>query len=275
MKSLYNNDIRSTNKVTNLLFFAVFLSQLFLLSCHSRKKVDDFKPMKPTGNQYCAHDAGGHWALEMDIYGDFSFYDFTNSFEIQTKTPDYIGKKEGVKQKLEWNMISGKESEQKVRFTILQENCFNFGFANNPFILEVFHDGAIIYQMSGCGTFHDQMFQEGSYTLMTVNDKGAQEYYKLTEPVVLKLEKTKTSNLINGRLACRYWQGAMRLLDKTMSINFNIHPTSDCKEGPELTKCMEDMGNSNYVFDFTKDPKKGTQLTLSDKNHTFVFVKKD
>ena len=85
MKSLYNNDIRSTNKVTNLLFFAVFLSQLFLLSCHSRKKVDDFKPMKPTGNQYWAHDAGGHWALEMDIYGDFSFYDFTNSFEIQTR----------------------------------------------------------------------------------------------------------------------------------------------------------------------------------------------
>ncbi len=229
--------------------------------------------MKPTGTIYSAYGFSGEFALEMDLNGDFFFQDYVTGFEVECKSSEYIGKKESYKQKLIWNMFSGKDLEQEVKLTVLQENCHNFGFINNPFILEVYHDGALIYRRGACGTFHDPMTLHGKYTMLTVNGKEAKEFYKLKELPNLEITKTKTSNMIHGRLACRYWQGDFKLLDKTMSINYNIHPTDDCTESPALTDYMEAVGNKRYLFEVHKDAKKRTVLTLSDKYDTFVFIK--
>jgi len=262
---------------TRVLMLAAFFSLgSVLFSCHKRNtNTSFFKPMKPTGTMYSAYGLSGEFALEMDLNGDFFFQDFVTGFEFSCKSSEYIGKKESYKQKLIWNMFSGKELEQEVRFTVLQENCHNFGFINNPFILEVFHDGALIYRRGACGTFHEPMPLAGKYKMLTVNGKDALAFYKLKEIPLLELIKTNTSNMIHGRFACRYWQGGFKLLDKTMYINFNIHPTDDCVETPELTNLMEAVGNKSYLFEMTKDAKRRSILTLSDKYDTFVFLKID
>ena len=255
-------------------FSLLFLLSLALFSCHKRNtNTSTFKPMKPTGSHYSAYGLSNEFALEMDLNGDFYFQDYITGFEVECKSSEYIGKKESYKQKLIWNMFAGKDLEQEVKLTVLQENCHNFGFINNPFILEVYHDGALIYRRGACGTFHYPMTLHGKYSMLTVNGKDAKEFYKLKELPNLEITKTKTSNMIHGRLACRYWQGDFKHLDKTMSINYNIHPTDDCIESPELTNYMEAVGNKQYLFEVYKDPKKRTVLSLSDKYDTFVFLK--
>lgn len=258
------------------MFGAVFILCSFMISCKNQSKpISYFKPMKPTGTMYSAYGLSGDFALEMDLNGDFFFQDYVTGFEVSCKSSEYIGKKESYKQKLIWNMFGGKELEQEVILTVLQENCHNFGFINNPFILEVFHDGALVFRKGDCGTFHYPMSLSGKYIMLTVNGKEAKSFYKLKELPILELGKTKSSNMIHGRYACRYWQGDFKLLDKTMSINFNIHPTDDCIESPEMTNLMEAVGNKRYLFEFTKDAKKRSILTLSDKYDTFVFLKID
>lgn len=254
--------------------FSSVLIGLIFSSCHNQKKnTNDFKPMKPTGSFYSAYSDEGLWALEMDLNGNFFFEDFSTGFEIQSKTTEFIGKKEGPKQKLEWNMFNGNELEQQIRFSILQENCHNFGYVNNPFILEVFHHGGLIYQLGACGTFQNQALEIGKFKLLTANGQSALSVFKLSEAPILELKKVKTSNMIHGRFACRYWQGQIKPIDLTLSINFNIHPTEDCVESPELSACMQSIGNKNYTFQFSKDAERRTILTLSDKNNIFAFLK--
>jgi len=266
---------KSWFKTSNILLSSI-IALLVFGSCHNRNKnTSDFKPMKPSGSLYSAYNENGNWALEMDLNGDFHFQDYVTGYEILCKSSEYIGKKEGYKQKLEWNMFNGKELEQEVKFTILQENCYNFGFVNNPFTLEVYHDGGLIYRLGDCGTFHNEPVVTGNFAMHTVNGKDAKEFYNLKEIPNFEIKKTKTSNMVHGRFACRFWQGQVKLLDKSMFLNYNIHPTDDCIETPELTKFAESMGNKKFLFDVSKDTKKRTLLTLSDKYDTFVFVKTD
>ncbi len=256
------------------IFGLVFVFGSLMFSCKNRNTNPIFfKPMKPTGTMYSAYGLSGEFALEMDLNGDFFFQDYVTGFEVSCKSSEYIGKKESYKQKLIWNMFGGKDLEQEVRFTVLQENCHNFGFINNPFILEVYHDGELIFRNGGCGSFHEPLPLAGKYQMLTVNGKEAKAFYKLKELPILELNKTKTSNMIHGRFACRYWQGGFKILDKTLYINYNLHPTEGCVENPEMTNLMEAVGNKSYLFEMTKDAKKRSILTLSDKYDTFVFLK--
>lgn len=256
-----------------LIVFLCFCAPLVLSSCQGNRKMESFKPMRPTGTHYAAYSMNGNWALEMELNGHFHFQDFVNGFELNAKTSEYVVKKEGYKQKLEWNMFSGKEVEQQIRFTVLQENCHNFGFVNNPFILEVFHDGGLIYRMGDCGTFHYEFPIEGTYKILTANGKDALTAYNLKEVPILDFQRTKISNMIHGRFACRFWQGDIRLLDKTISIQYNIHPTEDCIEYAELTNFMMAFGNKRFLYELSKNTKNSTILTLSNKYDTFVFLK--
>lgn len=274
MKNILN--VSQITLKTSYLLFAVLIIGLSTQSCSNRKKnASDFKPMKPSGSQYSAYDATGAWALEMELNGDFHFIDFMNDFEINSKTPEYVGKRDGYKQSLEWIMLSGKENEYKVKFTILQENCYNFGYVNNPFYLEVVFEDKVIFRLGECGTFHNDLGLNGKYTLNKVNNQEVLFRYKLEKAPILDLKKTKNSNMIHGRFACRYYQGDLKLLDNTLTVNYNIHPTPDCTEDPGLTELSELFGNKKYNYQLSTDDKKRTLLTLSDKNNTFVFVKNE
>ncbi len=227
--------------------------------------------MKPTGAYYSAYNESGNLALEMDLNGNFHFVDYVSGYEIDCKTSEYIGKKDAYKQKLEWNMFNGKELEQQVRFTVLQENCHNFGYVNNPFILEVFYDKKLLYQLGSCGTFHDDLNLVGNFTLIKHNGKEIRSFYELTELPKLELKKTPVSNMIHGRFGCRYWHGVINLLESTIALNYNIHPTADCIESPALTKLTEQFGAKKYHFQISSQPKGVVLLTLIDKYDTFVF----
>lgn len=258
----------------NRIFLQSILLVCLVSACNnSKKQARDFKPMKPSGTHYTAYCPNGTWALEMDLNGEFVFQEYLSGFEIDCKSTEYIGKKEGYKQRLEWNMFNGKELEQQVRFTVLQENCHNFGYVNNPFILEVFYDGNLLYRQGGCGTFHNKLEIEGVYNVLTVNGQDVKEFYKLNQNPSFELKKTKSSNMLYGRTACRYWNGVFNILESTISINYNIHPTADCVESYELTQFTEAFGNKQYFYKLTSDAKKGTLLTLLEKYDTFVLQK--
>lgn len=253
------------------LIFLVVLIQ----SCSGGKGIGfDFQPMKPTGTLYSAYNENGLWALEMDLYGDFVFQDFSSGLKVVCKSSDYVVKKRGFNQQMEWNMYFGGDLEKHVSLKILKENCHNFGFINNPFVLEISHDQEVIYRLGDCGSFHNDFQLDGVYELATVNRQAASSYYQLPSAPILNLKKLKTSSDIEGRLACRYFRGNIDYKEMNLSLFYNVHPTDDCSEPESQTKFMEEIGNKSFFFKSGSDPILGKTLTLSDKYNTFVFKKK-
>ena len=263
----------SARSIWMLLFFGIF-SLSTLPSCKNNKQTDSgFKMMKPTGNKYSAYCLSGNWVLEMDLNGAFCFHDFVRDYALKANTSEYHGVKESYKQKLVWNMFDGDNLEREIKFTVLQENCHNFAYVNNPFILQVYENGELIYQLGDCGTFHYEHRFVGRFKMIKANGKDAASTYKIKDIPILQIEKNAHSNMLSGRFACRFWQGDLKLLDNTMSINYNIHPTQDCIETPEITEFMETLNNKRFWFKISVDAKNRTLLTLMDKYDTFVFLK--
>jgi hypothetical protein len=230
--------------------------------------------MKPSGSLYSAYNENGLWALEMDLSGDFVFQDFTSGLKVTCQTTDYIVRKRGFNQQMEWHMYFGKDLEKEVKLIVQKDNCHNFGFVNNPFSLEIRHDGEVIYRLGDCGTFHNDLKLNGSYELLTVNRQPATTYYQIAKAPVLTLRKMDASSDTEGRLACRFFRGTIDLKEMNMSLFYNIHPTDDCSESENQTKFMEEIGNKSFFFKVENKGEMGQTLTLSDKYNTFVFKKK-
>lgn len=241
-------------------------------SCAKRKKKENTtnmtKPMRPDGNMYSAYDSEFSWALEMELDGSFSFIDFVNNIEIHCQTSTFQGIQNGNKQGLKWTMMTPDSVE--IHFTVYDQNCYNFGFNNKPFELEMRNENGVIYRIGGCGCYHQAFGFDQQYVLQTINGKDFKTQIKLTEAPKLSFQKIKTNNLIEGKLACRSWRSVINLLERSFVLNYDLAPNMECIESAELSEFMESIGNNPLHFSFSVN---NNTLTLSNKNDTFVFTK--
>jgi hypothetical protein len=241
-------------------------------SCAKRKKnkntANMTKPMRPDGNLYSAYDPEFRWALEMELEGSFSFIDFVNNIEIQCETGSFQAIQSGNKQGLKWTMMTPDSFE--IHFTIFDHNCYNFGFNNKPFELEMSNENGVLYRIGGCGCYHQEFGFNEKYVLQTINGQDFKTLTKLTEAPELSFQKIKTNNLIEGRLACRSWRSVINLLERRIFLNYDLAPNMECIESAELSEFMESIGNKPLHFSFSAN---NNTLTLSNKNDTFVFTK--
>ncbi len=268
------NAINKKSKWIFLLALIIGFSSINLLSaCAKRKKNNVMqetttKPMRPIGTMYSAYDPEYAWALEMELDGQFNFVDYNNNIEVKCEATSFSSFSENEKQGLEWIMKTADDLE--VRFRVLEENCFNFGFNNNPMIFELRNEHGVLYRVGGCGSYHNPFGFDQAYVLSTINNEDFRKESQLTEAPQITFSKIKTSSLIEGRFGCRTWRSQFNLLDRTLGINFDIYPNTDCYESPELSLFIERIGGKPYFFVFSDNNNK---LTLSDKNDTFVFLK--
>jgi hypothetical protein len=241
-------------------------------SCAKRKKNENTtnmtKPMRPDGHMYSAYDPDFAWALEMEVNGNFSFIDFVNNIEIQCESRSFQAIANGNKQGLKWTMMTSDSLE--VQLIIYDQNCYNFGFNNQPFELEMRNENGVIYRIGGCGCYHQEFGFNEKYELQTINGKDFKTATKLTEAPKLSFQKIKTNNLIEGTFACRSWRSIVNLLERSIVLNYDIAPNMECLESAELSEFMESIGNKPLHFSFSAN---NNTLTLSNKNDTFVFTK--
>lgn len=242
-----------------------------LCSCANNKnKMEETtpKPMRPHGTMYSAYDPDFSWALEIDLEGQTSFIDYDNNVETSCKTSPFTAFSENDKQGLEWHMKTDDSLDLHIR--VFEENCFNFGFNNNPLTFQLSNENGVLYRIGGCGSFHNPFgFMQG-YQLSTINNEDFRKETKLTEAPQITFSKIKTSNLIEGSFGCRTWRSHFNILNRSMGFIFDIYPNTSCYESPELSHFMERMSGKSYYFSFSDNNNK---LTLSDKNDTFVFLK--
>lgn len=255
----------------SILFLNIAVLGLGIGSCAKRQKKNKeqiTKPLRPNGSIYSSYDPQYNWALEMEIDGNFSFIDYTNNIDVHCKTSEFQSFQEENKQGLVWVMRTSDSLQ--VRVQIADANCYNFGFQNNPFVLELSNEHGVLYRVGGCGCYHPNFGFRDTYVLSTINNQDCKTSGNLSEAPQLQLSKMKTSNLIEGRFGCRTWRSQLNILERTFAFNFDLYPNMSCHESPELSQLMERMGGKPYYFLFSENNNK---LTLSDKNDTFVFIK--
>jgi hypothetical protein len=250
--------------ISNGIFFTGFSS------CAKRKnrEKNTVKPMRPSEKMYSAYDPQYNWALEMEIDGNFSFIDYTNNLDVHCKTSSFEAIQIGNKMGLKWVMQTA--DSLKVQIQIFEENCYNFGFQNNPFVFELSNEMGVLYRVGGCGSYHQAFGFNDKFELSTINGIDFRKSTTLTDAPIIKFSKIKTSNLIDGKIGCRTFRSQFNILSRSFGISFDLYPNMSCEETTGLSNLMERIGEQEFHFLFSENNNK---LTLSNKNDTFVFIK--
>lgn len=226
------------------------------------------KPMRPDGSLFSAYDSDNNWVLEMDLNGHFSFIDFDKKITFKSETPPFRGFQEDAKQGLNWVMQDSDSRELTLR--IIEHQCHAYSTTNKSFELELKQKNTTLYQLSGCGSYHEPFGFNERFQLTTINGEDFKKTTKIDVAPELNFNLVKSTNLIEGVLACRSWRSQIDILNRTFVFNYDLAPNMNCIELEALSEFMERIGNKLLHFSFSMN---NNTLTLSDKNDTFVFIK--